>query len=99
MVNTEDYLTQPIQWLENEIYYSTDYNNYIFKANKKGGHQAFIVNYKEYKISNDSTFQWECFKVRLATLEEKQWFLACEKAGKFVSKPEYTNSLEQIEIW
>lgn len=95
---TENYLTQPIQWIENEVYYAKGSNNYTFKTNLNGGYKGYMCNLGSYSTEHDSNFQWESWEVRLATPQEKQWYLACEKAGKFVSKPEYF-PLEQIIIW
>ena len=99
MVNTENYLTHPIQWIENEIYVGGKVKDgYIFKAFSTGGHNGYIYQEISFHTSVDNNYQWEDYSVRLATSEEKQWFLACESAGKFVPKPEYS-SLEQIIIW
>jgi len=81
---------------------------YTYTGIKHYTKYTFIVRYKRSHICVD-TEQWmnnypwnmaknseECpLKIRLATSEEKQWLLECEKANKFIPKEEALKTKEE----
>lgn len=80
------------------IYYNTAFGkNYIFKlirdATGNIDHQIFD---KCHFTSGGSFGNSEVLRdIRLATEQEKQWFLACEQANKFIPKEEALKSFKQ----
>jgi len=80
-----------------EIYiYQLGGDNKIFKY--KG------VDVKTYAISHNDRFEWFIWNFKSspllqASFSDKRWFLACEKADKFVSKEEALKSVKpQFEV-
>lgn len=83
--------------------YKPDYE-YIFQAGKIGTNNSDCIEInrnKHLSIKSASFMQPYTFKdlidLRPATNKEINWLKACEKAGKYVEKPE--NLVESIEIW
>ena len=81
-------------------YFNYRDNPYIFKIINPGvmtkiQGNSISISLKSYQNLQSAS---KCDDIRLATPQEKQWYLACEKAGKFVPKPKYF-PLEQIIIW
>lgn len=72
--------------------YPPDKPTYIIEINEKGSHGAYIANYQGSASFNptatSSTPLSDLEKAKLAPPFEKAWFLACQKAGRFVPKNE-----------
>ena len=81
--------------IEDEIYscaYETNHQNYVLKYNKSN--YAFFINTNSKTFSKSSWSFWIDKKIKIATPEEKHWFLECEKANKFIP---YDEAMETFE--
>ena len=65
-----------------EIYYSSP--GYIMRHNPDRANNVHINNESYYH--GTGSFSGSCHKLRLATPEERAWFMACEKAKSFIPK-------------
>lgn len=79
--------------LENEIYYNLTSNNIVRWKNSTGGN--YLGNgCTIYKSDYGGNFHNNVKQYRLATPEEKHWFLECEKADRFIP---YDKAMETFE--
>jgi len=71
-----------------EIYYSN--MGYIMRHKPGAANNISIRNGRYHHGSGN--FSESCHKIRLATPEEKTWFIACEKQGQFIPKEDIKSS-------
>lgn len=88
------------------FYFGRDTENvYITRIKRNGdnelGNYLYTINgmNKYYKNPDGHTMNTAINNCRLATNEEIQWLLACEKANKFVPRAEVIVTIETLEIF
>jgi len=82
-----------------EIYHSNEAGGYIMRHDP-GQANNLHINVKRY-YHNSGYFGGSGHKIRLATPEERAWFIACEKARGYVPKECIKSSeiINQYEIY
>ncbi|MCB1713033.1 MAG: hypothetical protein KDH96_11325, partial [Candidatus Riesia sp.] len=80
-------------------YYGKGYSN---NNDHTRGHARFISASNIYFDNNEWSYRDKFGRyIRESTQEEKEWFLKCEKQGKFIPNPKFhiNESFEPIEEW
>lgn len=81
-------------WTDGEIYYTVSPSQYIFlyenSQNTYNGHMSGNPEIQNFTNSKGgSSNPWQLSQTRVATQEEKEWFIECKKQGTSIPLKEF----------